>query len=89
MGISEKPNTIAGIEKPVLLLQVKEELRFSILPTAPKQANSFVPGGLSLFPWYGLWGDSKGRRVSFADEYLLTQKNKHSHTQWGKLGRYV
>ena len=43
-----------------------------------------VPLTISVY-----WGDSKGRRVSFADEYLLTQKNKHSHTQWGKLGRYV
>ena len=62
MRKSEEPNTIAGIEKPVLLLQVKEELHFSILPTASKQANPFAPGGLSLFPWYELFA---GNRIYF------------------------
>lgn len=55
MGMAERPNTILGIEKPILLLQVKEEFHFPILPTAPKQANPFAPGGKSLFPWYNLF----------------------------------
>ena len=55
MGISEKQNTIAGNEKPALLLQIKEDFHIPILPTAPKQANPFAPGGLSLFPWYDLF----------------------------------
>lgn len=55
MGIPERPNSIAGIEKPALLLQVKEGFRFPVLPAAPKQANPFAPGGRSLFPWYDLF----------------------------------
>ena len=55
MGMSEKPNTIAGVENPILLLQVKEELRFPTLSTASKQANPFAPGGKSLFSWYDLF----------------------------------
>ena len=49
MGMSEKPKTIAGIGNPILLLQVKEEFHFPVLSTAPKQANTFAPGGMSLF----------------------------------------
>ena len=59
MGKSEKPHTIAGIEKPVLLLQVKEDCRFQILPTAPKEADPFAPNGLSIFPWYYLFAANR------------------------------
>lgn len=55
MGVSEKPSTIAGLEDPVLLLQVREDFHFPILPAAPRQANPFAPGGVSLFPRYDLF----------------------------------
>lgn len=55
MGISERPNSIAGTKKPALLLQVKEDFHFPVLTTAPKQANPFTPDKKSPFPWYDLF----------------------------------
>lgn len=70
MGEPERPHTIAGIENPALLLQVKEDYHFKILPTAPKEASPFMPNGLSIFPWYSLfaanriyfWGVEKDKK---------------------------
>lgn len=59
MGKSEKPRTIAGTEKTVLLLQVKEDYHFRILPDAPKAADPFAPDGLSVFPWYYIFAANR------------------------------
>lgn len=41
MGQAERPASVAGDKKPVLLLQVREDLKFPILPDAPREAAPF------------------------------------------------
>ena len=62
MGKPEKPASIAGVKKPLLLTQVRENFRFPIHPDAPKAADPFTPSGRSPFPWYSLF---TGNRVYF------------------------
>ncbi len=62
MGKGEKPDSVAGIKKPSLLLQLRESFRFPILPEAPKMADPFFPTKASPFPWYDLF---TGNRVYF------------------------
>lgn len=71
MGKPEKPASIAGVERPVLLMQVRETLRFPICSDAPRAADPFAPSGRSLFSWYDLfignriyfWGTMNGGRA--------------------------
>ena len=59
MGMSEKPDTIADVKKPKLLLQVREDFQFNTLPDSPRQANPFSPDKLSRFPWYELFASDR------------------------------
>lgn len=55
MGRREKPASVAGDRKPVLLLQVREDFKFPILPHAPREADPFFPTKVSPFSWYSLF----------------------------------
>lgn len=59
MGKAEKPASVAGEKKPLLLLQLREDFKFPILPATPKAASPFFPGGLSPFPWYDLFARNR------------------------------
>jgi hypothetical protein len=67
MGKPEKPASIAGVKKPLLLTQVREDFRFLIRPDAPKAANPFAPSGRSPFPWYSLFTGNRGYFWGAAD----------------------
>lgn len=49
MGQAERPASVAGDKKPVLLLQVREDFKFPILPDAPREAAPFFPPRYRLF----------------------------------------
>ena len=55
MGQAERPASVAGDKKPVLLLQVREDFKFPILPDAPREAAPFFPTKVSPFLWYSLF----------------------------------
>ena len=55
MGQAERPASVAGDKKPVLLLQVREDFKFPILPDAPREANPFSHTKVSPFLWYSLF----------------------------------
>ena len=55
MGQAERPALVAGDKKPVLLLQVREDFKFPILPDAPREAAPFFSTKVSPFLWYSLF----------------------------------
>lgn len=59
MGWPERPATVDGGQKLVLLAQIREGLRFPRLADAPPQVNPFLRSGLSSQPWYHLFARAR------------------------------
>lgn len=55
MGQAERPASVAGDKKPVLLLQLREDFKFPILADAPREAAPFFSTKVSPFLWYSLF----------------------------------